>query len=189
MHTNQKGYTVIELCTVLAVLSILCLMISSFYHPLMRTERLLVIARLKLAIALAKQHAFLGQYQVRLCPSLDGRQCAITYASDWSQGFILIKETTTSQHFKTTTPIWSFAGMHFGKLYFNAPGGLLHIEPNGYTHNFGTFTYCPKNGDPLEAAALVVNHAARTYELHQRNRQGILLNGIGTAKEKPISCR
>lgn len=190
MHTNQKGYTVVELCVVLAILSILYLMmIPSFYSPLMRTERILVIARLRLAIALAKQHAFSGQSSVTLCPSVDAQNCKTSNTSDWSQGFILIKETPSNKLLKTSTLIRRFAGTHFGNLYFDRFGDYLRIESNAYTNNSGTFTYCPKNGNRLEATALVINHASRTYELHQRNAQGILLNGVGTSKEKPISCR
>ena len=183
---DQRGFSILELCTVFLVLSfITTFAIPAFSQFLMREERAMALERIKAAIEFAKQEAFARGKTITVCASINRRTC---HANDWSAGFIIIEMDEQLPYFPSNL-LYSFPKLQHGKLNFDQFGTYLKITADGMTINNGTFTYCPKNGDRREAEALIINNATRTYRPTQKNRLGILLKNAGTAEETPLTCR
>jgi Tfp pilus assembly protein FimT len=183
---DQRGVSILELCTVILILSIITtLAIPAFSQFLMREERSMVVDRLKAAIEFAKQEAFVRGKTITVCGSINHRTC---HPNDWSAGFIIIEMDEQFPHFPANI-LHVFPKLQHGKLNFDQFGTYLNITADGKTINNGTFIYCPKNGDRREADALVINNAARIYRPIQKNSLGILLKNAGTAEETPLTCR
>jgi Tfp pilus assembly protein FimT len=179
---NQSGTTILELCAVILILSILAILsIPSFTQFLMREERAMVLERLTAAIEYAKQEAFVRNNTITVCGSINHRTCV---SDDWSAGFLVIEANKV---------LYVFPRLQHGNLHFDRFGTNVNIEPDGTTRNNGTFTYCPKKGNKddrrREAAALVINNSSRTYRPIQRNSAGIFLKNVNTPEEEPLSCR
>lgn len=184
--TDQRGFSLLELCTVILILSFLTTFaMPTFSEFLMREERTMVLDRIQAAIEFAKQEAFAHAKTITICASINHRTC---HANDWSAGFIIIEIDEQLPRFHSNL-LYVFPKLQHCKLNFEQFGTYLNITADGMTINNGTFIYCPKNGDRREAGALVVNNATRTYRPTEKNRLGILLKNVGTAEEMPLSCR
>lgn len=149
----MKGYSILELCTVILMVGLLaCFAIPLYDQFLMREEREIVLQRLEMAIEYAKQTAFIQQKIITICPSIDHKTCSNQH---WSHGFIIIERG--GKRLKVFPKLW------YGTLQFNQFGTDLNIYPNGTTPNNGTFFYFPRLGDRREIGGLVVNNIGRTY--------------------------
>lgn len=186
--TTNKGFSLIECCVCLALVGILAgMVLSAFQRVLMRTERSMILQRLQVALALAKQEAFASNATTTLCGSYNQRTCH-PY-QDWSRGFIAIQEPRTKTDPSMPRLIRHFAGTRYGTLVFSQFSIHLQIEPNGHSTTNGTFIYCPLDGNRQEAEALVMNKASRLYRPTRRNIHGILFMQEGTPQETPLQCR
>ncbi len=183
---NQRGLSILELSTVILILSILIkVAIPSFSQFLMREERSIVLDRLKAAIEFAKQEAFIRTKTITVCASINHRTC---HPNDWSAGFIVI-ERDEELPYAPPNVLYIFPKLRYGKLHFEQFGSYLNVTADGMTINNGTFVYCPKNGNRQEADALIVNNMTRSYRPIQKNNLGIRLKNAGIAEEAPLSCR
>ncbi len=182
----QRGFSVLELCTVVLILSVISTFaIPAFTRFLMHEERAMTLDRLQAAIEYAKQEAFIRGKNIRVCASINHRTC---HDSDWSAGFIVLEMDEDFPDFSSKI-LYVFPKLQHGKLRFDQFGTHINITAEGMTLNNGTFTYCPKDPDKREADAVILNKATRTYRPIQKNHQGILLKNAGTALEEPLSCR
>lgn len=184
-HKAYSGFSLLELNTVIIVLATLTfLMLPTFKQFLMRQERAAILEHLQTAIEYAKQEAFFKNKIITLCAIDSSLECRM---KDWSTGFIAFEWDEENKKIKRI--LQTFPGVVYGKLHFEQFGYHLNIEADGTTMNVGTFIYCPRNKDPQEAEALVINKAGRFYRVIARNNLGILLKNAGTPEVSPITCR
>ncbi len=186
--TTNKGFSFIELGCALALSGLLLSMtVPAFYKTLMRAERRMVLERVRTAVALTKQEAFASNTTAILCGTYNQKTCHPH--QDWSRGFLLVLKPSQNDTFPLPKLIRYFPGTHYGTLVFSQFGIHLKIGPDGHNNSNGTFTYCPLNGNRIDADGLVINKASRIYRLSKRNIHGILLTQVGTPQEMPLHCR
>lgn len=180
--------TILELIVVIFIMAILSVIaIPNYKHFMMHQEREATLNTLKTLIEYGKNEAFHQNKTITLCVSADGRHC--------SRGFgatVLVFENDAGHaHPRPNTLLQTQGQLQYGQLVFTGfahDHASLNINANGLTHNNGSFTYCPKNGDSREADALIINKASRSYRPTVRNSLGILLKEEGTGRREPLSC-
>ncbi len=186
--TTNKGFSLIELGCILALLGLLLSMVlPAFYGTLMRSERRMILERVRTAVALAKQEAFASNATTILCGTYNQKTCHPH--QDWSRGFLLLLESSQDSTLPLPRLIRYFPGTQYGTLVFSQFGIHLKIGPDGHNNSNGTFIYCPLDGNRMDADGLVINKASRVYRLSKRNIHGILLTQVGTPQEMPLHCR
>lgn len=184
---REQGLSLLELCTVLFIIAIIVSIgIPRFTLFLMREERELLLDRLQTAIEYAKQEAFVQGKTLRLCGSINHQSC---HPKGWSEGFILIEPNLDPRIPKPDKILQVFPKLQYGTLKFSGFGTNLNIQADGTTLNNGTFSYCPKNKEQQEAAALIINKASRTYKATIRNSLGILMKNVGSPQADPLDCQ
>lgn len=184
---SMRGYSTLELCTVIALLSILLSFgIPSFQQALMRQERELVLERLQMAIEYARQEALIQGKGMTLCGSSDRQSCE---DDQWSAGFIVFEDADHSTKAKSDQILKVFPGTRYGKLYFAQFGQYLHFQTNGMVMNNGSFYYCPPRAKALEIDGLVISKSGRTYRPTKHPVLGIPLKNPETPFVTPFICR
>lgn len=139
----MKGFTLIELVIVLAIVSLLCLIgIPSFKHMTETIHADLAVSQLYRAIQLTRSEAIKTNSIATLCPSSNGYQCE----KDWSKGYIVFVDRQANGSVDSDDQI-----IHFFKpvkgdgiiTWQNFRGfDYLQMTPLGNTNaQNGTFTY------------------------------------------------
>ncbi len=175
----MTGVTMLELITALLVIaSLYFLAMPHFNQFLMRQDREITLDRLTTAIQYAKSEAIKQGKTITLCGSHNQRSC---HKNAWTSGFILYTDPKEQKEeiVFNLEGLYIFAGPQYGTLKFKAFSGdnqTLHLRPNGRTINNGTFIYCPKNKDPAEAKALIINQSGRVYR------------STKNSDEEPLTC-
>ncbi|MDO4436185.1 MAG: GspH/FimT family pseudopilin [Cardiobacteriaceae bacterium] len=90
--TEQRGYTLLEMITVVLIFSVLVAMASPFYQSLIVREKVRSATnQWQSAFFLAQREAMRLKETVTLCGSSDGKSC--NHAKDFSKGWIIIKSS------------------------------------------------------------------------------------------------
>ncbi|MEO1247982.1 MAG: GspH/FimT family pseudopilin [Pseudomonadota bacterium] len=160
MHLFYKGFSAIELLTVLLVAGIvLSLSVPSFGKALARSRQSAEINALFHALYLARKESIRRKTRVSLCPSRDGSACAP--GRDWSRGWILFENTDRDEP-PVNDPGEPVILVHSG-------GQHVRIEANrhGFTSRGtrkratnGTLVFCDVAGR-IPARALVISYTGR----------------------------
>jgi len=185
---RNRGFSLLEVCIVIFILgSILALGLPQLDRFLMHEERELVLDRIKTAIDYAKQEAFARGATIVLCST--SNQITCTSQTNWSSGFMILEKNKEESSPLQAKILQVFQGTKYGRIHFNAFGSHdLIIQSDGSTNN-GTFSYCPKNRDASEGAALVINKAGRVYRPIKKNERGIIILNLETTEETSLFCR
>lgn len=86
---NARGFTLIELIVVIAVLAILVTTaVPGFNHFVAHERRVSTVMSLVHALNLARSRAISAGHYVAVCPSIDGETCAED-ASQWDAGWLV----------------------------------------------------------------------------------------------------
>jgi Tfp pilus assembly protein FimT len=184
---RAQGYSYLELCTVIALLSLLLyLSIPNFYQSLMRQERTLVLERLEMAIEYAKNEALIRRKTITVSGTHDYQSCD---TFNWSDGFMVFENSGSADKPTIGHLLKVFPGTRYGKLYFKPFRQHLNIQANGTTINNGSFYYCPRKSDRLEMDGLIVNNSVRTRRPIKDPVLGIPLKDPDTPHVTPFLCR
>jgi len=158
---RAQGYSYLELCTVIALLSLLLyLSVPNFYQSLMRQERELVLERLEMAIEYAKNEALLRRKTITIRGTPNRRVYGTFF--DFSDGFMVFENSDNAEKLTNDRLLKVFPGTRYGKLYFKPFGHEFKIQANGTTLNNGSFYYCPHKRNHSETDGLIVNNGVRT---------------------------
>ena len=183
---RAQGYSYLELCTVIALLSLLLyLSIPSFYQSSMRQERELVLERLEMAIEYAKNEALIRRKMITLRSTHDYRS---SDREDWSDGFMVFENSGSADSPTINHLLKVFPRTRYGKLYFKPFRQHLNIQADGTTINNGAFYYCPRKINHLEIDGLIVNNRARTRRPIKDPVLGIPLKDPKNAFATPFAC-
>ncbi|MBZ9558948.1 MULTISPECIES: GspH/FimT family pseudopilin [Modicisalibacter] len=158
MRVNQQpGFTLIELIVTLAVLLItLSWAVPAFERLVARNAIASDIARLRTAVALARNTAVTRETTISLCPSPDQKRCT----GNWSAPLLVIQGPFDGDHISASTkilkvmPEGAVSNVKFRNNY-----RWLRIAASGWPRGYnGTFNLCDKSG---ESAALVMSNTGR----------------------------
>lgn len=153
-----RGFTLLELLTVLAVLSILLTMAISWGRPLLLENRSVVnLNGLLRAINYARSEAILRGDNLILCASSDQQKCN---TAQWEKGQILLTKEGVLLHL--------FSGLAAGgRLIWNSSfnkDSSIEWLATGFTNGQrGSFYYCAENAAIKNSKKLVLLNTGRTY--------------------------
>ena len=155
------GFTLVELLTVIAIISILALAASSTSNLIDSNRQRSRMMELQRLVQLARSTAVSSNITTTLCGSIDAVHCN----ENWSSPTIVIFIDRNDNHivdaddeiiFKNAIPQsqWYWRGS-------NRP--YLRFRPDGLPMEKGHFTLCPSNRANPTASKLVLNWVGRTY--------------------------
>jgi type IV fimbrial biogenesis protein FimT len=161
MHSHGRGYTLIELLIVIAILAMLFGSMPSLTKLVAETRQQSQIAELQHLLELARNSAITSGEITTLCGSNDGAHCD----QDWRAPSIMIFTDRDANHqpnaadsivrsSKLSNEHWHWRGSG------NRP--YLRFRPDGSVMEWGRFTLCPSS-DINYGAQLVLNFAGRPY--------------------------
>ena len=149
IHYMDRGYTLIELLIVFAVVSILALNIFPSISELLAQERSTIVTNnLAGALAFARAEAIIKQKAILTCQSDNGSEC--NRSENWHNGWIIfIDKNQNKQRDAEETLLRVFAAADNGtQAVFNGAFGINHYlryEPSGHAFPNGSFHICNPN--------------------------------------------
>lgn len=165
---RARGWTVVELVTVLAVVVVLAAAAAPAFHDLIRSQRASATSSAILAhLVLARSEAIKRSGRVVLCKSSNGETCASS--GGWEQGWLVFHDLNGDAELGVGEAIVAKAGpLSPGvTLRGNSPvSRYVSYDATGATRmvsgafQAGTLTVCVRDG-PSAGRQLVINAAGR----------------------------
>lgn len=149
MHFFKKftGFTLVELVTVIAVISILVMISAPFFSSLLRSsESQQVFSRFYPALSDARSRAATLHYAVGLCGSSDHLSCD----HNWNKGALLFIDQNQNRTLDNTETVLDYyqTNIKYGQVSWHGAGGsssnvLLYTPERGRLDmSNGSFYYC-----------------------------------------------
>lgn len=144
---KMTGFTLVELVTVIAVISILVMISAPFFSSLLRSsEANQVFNRFYLALSDARIKAATLHYAIGLCGSSDYTNCD----NDWNKGALLFIDQNHNRALDNTETILNYypTNIKYGQVSWHGAGGstsnvLLYTAERGRLDmSNGSFRYC-----------------------------------------------
>ena len=182
----DHGMTLVELLVVLSIVAILLGIGVPGMHRLVagtRAERQHDGA-VRPCWGSARQSAILTRREVTLCGTTNGSICSRTWngkptlvfidsnrnrRADGNEEVFRVSELTQSARIR-----WSASGNR----------NYLRYRPDGGVTEFGSFTYCPANGDARAARQIILNATGRPRAAVDSDGDGIVEDRNG----RPLNC-
>ena len=180
-----NGVTLIELLTVLSILSLSIALASPSLNAFALKNRITTqLNHLARSINLARESAVTLNKIVTLCRSTNQKQCE----GDWHFGMILFVDhnqdhiVNGKDYYLTKLGKFPDGDEIFWRAFRNKQ--YLQMSPLGFTRfQNGTFTYCPKEGLKY-ARGIILNPAGRIRFTQDEDGDGIDEGANG----KPLRC-
>jgi len=177
MYRHGRGFTLLELFVVIAILSALLFATPSFINTTEKYRQSTRLFELQRLLQLARGNALNHGRVTTLCGSQDNVSCS----EDWNSPAILVFEDRDGNHrldpndrliYKSdiSNSRWHWRGS--GRAY-------LRFRANGTPMEWGRFTLCPSNSKFPYAQQLVLNVVGRPYVV-QVTRQQLAASGLCT---------
>lgn len=144
---NVDGFTLFELVTVMAVISIIVLISSPFFTSLLKqNEANKIYYSLKPILADARTHAYSLHHAVGLCGSNNGATCD----SNWNEGILTFLDHNQNRLLDADDQVLSYhsLGLKYGTLTWRGAGLsrssvlLFESERGRLNMSNGSFRYC-----------------------------------------------
>jgi type IV fimbrial biogenesis protein FimT len=161
---TTRGYTLIELMVVLAVMGILVIAATGGFYSLVGSKRAQTeLIKLKSVLELAKIKAVSEVGPIAICPSVDGKNCN---GGSWNDEIIVFIDRNQDEILsKTERLLVTIPPLSANKkLVWRAfpSSRYLQFLPDGLLNVFtGTFVFCMGSGKNLIAQGLVVDKTGR----------------------------
>ena len=144
---NVDGFTLFELVTVMAVISIIVLISSPFFTSLLKqNEANKIYYSLKPILTDARTHAYSLHHAVGLCGSNNGATCD----SNWNEGILTFLDHNQNRLLDADDQVLSYhsLGLKYGTLTWSGAGLsrssvlLFESERGRLNMSNGSFRYC-----------------------------------------------
>lgn len=127
MKTNRKGFTLIELMTTIAVVSVLAVVVVPGMRNFLQNNRLAAQSNdFITALAVARSEAVMRGTPVSVCRSADGATCG----GSWANGWIIFTDTATAGAAPVVGELLRVSGALSGGSQLAGPGYLRYL-PSG----------------------------------------------------------
>lgn len=162
MRRKPRGFTLVELAVVLAVVAVLALVaVPAFSRLLMSARTATAFHGLTAAMAMARIHAVSHEVPTTVCPSLDGEHCRRDLV--WETGWIVFQDPRSKGVPATSGAILQRLSPSLAGLAIRSTVGRHYVRfrPDGFSYgtNF-TLRICTRK--PLQKVGdVVVNNAGR----------------------------
>jgi type IV fimbrial biogenesis protein FimT len=166
---SSRGFTLVELLTVLAVISILVSAAVPMFSGIAETMRLNAAARDFMAhLQFARGEAIKRNARVALCPSADGVSCAA--GGRWEQGWLVFQDSDNNGLRDGGEPLLQQAAALAPGYRMRGNQNLaqyVSFHPSAETRTTsgafqaGTLTVCRTSASPASARQIVLNAAGR----------------------------
>lgn len=172
-HSGTRGYTLIELIVVLAVLSILALNIFPNFSALLAQERSTILTNnLASTLAYARSEAVLKQEIILTCQSSDGLECS--RSGDWHNGWIVFADINHNEQKDEEETVLRFfaAADNNTQAKFNGAFGIDHYlkyKPSGHAFPNGSFLICNPN---IGIGKALIMYRSGRLRLSKQQRDG-----------------
>ncbi|ROR94741.1 type IV fimbrial biogenesis protein FimT [Sinobacterium caligoides] len=177
MHTlippsKQFGTTLIEILTVLAIITTLSSQLGGFEHLLIRQRITADGLTLQQLLSLARYNAVRHNDNVVVCP-YSNQRCS----NNWNNAISVFSDHDGNKQINDNDQllrVWQSEGRDSDISWNNRR--YLSFKANGMNKNPGTFTLCPKHGEDKDKQAkmLTINMGGRSYFQKDHNQDGIV---------------
>jgi type IV fimbrial biogenesis protein FimT len=184
---KTTGFTLVELVTVIAVISILVMFSAPFFNSLLRSyEANQVFNRLYLALSEARIKASTLHSPIGLCGSSDAVSCT----NNWNKGALLFIDQNSNRVLDSMETVINYysTDIKYGQLSWRGAGGsssqvLLYTAERGRLDmSNGSFWYCA--GENYWHRVVILPKIGNPRRSKDRNGDGI----HETASGINISC-
>ena len=171
---RQQGWTVIELCVVLAIGAVLAALAFHHLHTLQaRLEANRITSELYQLCLSARARAAHVKQPLTLCGSLTGQSCD----HRWSAGALLFVDKNRNNQIDSADTRLEYRAFKIdpARLEWKGFGGkTLSVEAFGtpFASN-GSFTYCSADKSPIYSRQVIVNRSGRVRMSVDKNGDGI----------------
>ncbi len=167
----QKGFTVIELMTAVAVVAIAAsVAVPSYNTVINNNRRVTAINQMVSTMHAARSEAITRNSQVTICPSTNGSNCT---GGNWKDGWIFFPDLNGDRAVQADEPVLGASGEHprmdidsreFPNLIVFRPNGRVLTAAAGTVA--GTITFCDPRGAE-HARAVIVSSSGGSRLEHQ----------------------
>ncbi|HRG49688.1 MAG: GspH/FimT family protein [Cellvibrionales bacterium] len=184
--SQQRGYTLLELLTTLAILLILStLALPSFSSIVRRSQSESLMYTLISTAQLARSSAVSRRESVVFCASTDQLSCG----NDWTKGAVVFADPNNNRRVDQHEPVLATlpSTPEGSQLVMRAALNKQHLRymSNGMLENTaGSFIYCPAHATERDVRNLIFNRTGRMRLGYDHNRDGIPENAEG----QPVRC-
>lgn len=153
-----KGYTLVELCVVVAIAGILISLaapsIGAFRTQLQVRK---VTDSIFNSLVFTRQEAIMRNIQVVMCKSSDGQSCVKT--GSWEQGWIVFQDANGDKQVNSFQDVlFRQVAAPSVKIAANTPvSSAVSYNSLGISFNNGSFTVCAPSAKPVEQRAIVLS--------------------------------
>ncbi len=172
--SENRGFTVIELLTIIAIIAIMGLVATPKMSDLMAKERrVAAINRLLSVIQYTRTLAQVRQKTTTLCPTSDEKHCL----GNWNQPLMIFVDFNKDRQRQAHEPLLKkvAAISRLDSLRWKAfrNSNVLQFLPSGISnHQNGTFLYCPEKIRSDLARGIIMTKMGRTRLSKDSNHDG-----------------
>ncbi|MGL5047644.1 MAG: GspH/FimT family pseudopilin [Shewanella sp.] len=158
MHIHRKGFSLIELITVLVIAAILATIgVPSFVSIYDDIRASSSISRIQQTLQFARNAAINYGSRVTVCP-IENNKCT----SNWQKGFAVFTDTDPIEVLDSSDKIIRLEGEFNSLDFLNYNRSSIRFQADGLASGTnGTFKYCPRTKDHKSSRAVIVNQAGR----------------------------
>ena len=152
---KARGFTLIEMIAVMAVMSTLLLVAAAAYNDLIKRNRLLSeVYAFRASVNSARSEALAQRVYVIVCRSSDGSTCS---AGDWNAGYIAFTDDDgVGNPSDPNEIILSHSPSDQLNIKYSAVANRVRFDSRGYALGFqGTLTVCDDRGAQHAIAAIL----------------------------------
>jgi type IV fimbrial biogenesis protein FimT len=172
---NSTGFTLVELLTALTLTAILASMaIPSFYSLAQRTRANATMRSLATILHFARQVAVTENTEIMLCASTNSSDCS----RHWRNAELLVfRDDNRNRRLDNGETVYHREAItdENATIDWRASGNRPYLRylPGGAVKEFGHFLYCPGNGNPRYARALIISYTGRPRSARDYDGDGI----------------
>lgn len=163
MKRQPRGFSLIELLVCLAVMAILAASSANFTGILAKSRAEEALNTLRTLCGFVKSEAIIRGEPVTLCGSVDGSTCTNVWAS--ASALVFVDRNHNGNYDSNIDTLLRQEALNHRILWHGgANSRYMRAFPGGYLAPWGSYIYCPPQGNSYKGRQLVLNRLGRSYE-------------------------